>query len=129
MSRMTTSRPSLSWAMAAIRRACSSGLKRLSVYPGRVVVKPLAADDLRNRGRDVGLDEPLAQLAGGDRGRLDVEEQDALGVVELRQHRLELLAREPGPRRDGEQRQLQHVLRLLPRREVAELVRADQEHG
>src|SRR4051812_14835227 len=29
MSRMTTSRPSLSWTRAAIRRACSSGVKRL----------------------------------------------------------------------------------------------------
>ena len=37
------------------------------------------------------------------------------------------VAREAGPRRDGEAREREHLVRLLPRREVPELVGADHE--
>src|SRR6478672_2836287 len=134
MSRMTTSRPSLSVAMAAIRRACSKRLDWLRGFPGARLVKAGAADELRNRGRNLGTHvltvlEAAAQVTRGDRRRLDLEERDALGMGKLREHRVEALLWKTGPRRDGEPDTAEHLLRLLPGEEVAELVRADQEHG
>src|SRR6266567_3118008 len=132
MSRMTASRASLSWTSAAIRRACSSGLKRFRVYPCSCLVKPFGPDDVRGRGRQLRADvlarhEPGAEIAGGDRRRLDLEEENALGPAEAPEHLLEPLAREARTSCDRDARQLEDVIGRLPGWEVDELVGADQE--
>src|SRR5438270_3660560 len=48
-------------------------------------------------------------------------------MLELRKHGLETLAWKARPRRDREPRQLEDLVRLLPREEVGELVGADHE--
>src|SRR3954454_13516871 len=53
MSRMTTSRASLSCASAAIRRACSIGLKRPELYPDLRLIQRFRADQLRHGGGHV----------------------------------------------------------------------------
>ena len=69
----------------------------------------------------------LAQVAGRDRQRLDLEEEDALRARQPVEHRVEPLAWIAGPRRNHQPRPLQHTLRILPVEEVAELVGADHE--
>src|SRR5579862_1514882 len=120
MSRITTLRASLSCARAAIRRACSMGVKRLSVYRARVI-QPVGPDDAGNLGRNIYTDvgagcEPGAQLARGDRRRLDLEEEHALGAFELREHLVEALLREARPRRDRQPGSLEHLVGIAPRR-------------
>src|SRR5476649_2884204 len=97
MSKITTLRASLSCARAAMRRACSMGVKRASVYRARVI-QPVRPDDAGDLGRDVGGHvgagrEPGAKLARGDGNRGDLEEQHALGLLELGQHLVEPVAR------------------------------------
>src|SRR5947199_9212925 len=104
MSRMRTSSASVSWARAAMRRACSSESKL------RLSVEMVLADE----GRDVRRDEAVGRLAGPNRRRrravrLDFEEMDTLRALQLREHGIEALAREAGPRPDGELGQLEHL--------------------
>ena len=61
----------------------------------------------------------VADLGGGDRMRLELEDLECAGEAARRR-----VARARG---DAEPRQLEHPLRLLPGREVGELVGADQE--
>ena len=126
MSRMTTSRASLSWASAAIRRACSSGRQAVrSVARLDVRVEPVAPDDLRHRGRHArrSTSSPRSSRARSSREATGVgsisKNATRSGRRELRQHRVEPLAREPGPGRDGEPDAPEHLLGLLPAGEVA----------
>src|SRR5438270_11421805 len=68
-----------------------------------------------------------ANLPRGGGIRLDVEEDDSLGLVELLEYRIESLSRIPRPRRHRKPGALEHGIGLLPREEVAELVRAHDE--
>jgi hypothetical protein len=98
--------------------------------PGVVEGKPLdeVCDRVGNEPADrLAALEPLTHLARGGRDGRDLEELDALRPLEPRQHSLEALAREAGPRRDAEPREAEDHLRLLPRQEIAELVGADEE--
>src|SRR6476469_9797722 len=97
MSRITTSSASFSRARAAMRRACSrevrvccvlGSLCFLQCSPGSRTVKLALRDEPRHLGRN----QPVERLAGGDAGpdvggcgriQLDIEEEDALGPVEL----------------------------------------------
>src|SRR4051794_10390700 len=122
MSRMRTSSASFSWARAAMRRACSSESKL------RLSVEMVLADE----GCDGRGDEAVRRLARPDRRRrcpvrLDFEEMDALGPAQAFEDGVEPLARETGPGADGELGQVEDRVRLLPRREVAELVGAEHE--
>ena len=91
---------------------------------------------LLDQGRDPCGNEPVERLPGrreradvarGGRIRLQVEEDDALGLLELPQHGLEPFAGKAGPGRNGEACQLEDGIGLLPGEEVAELVGADHE--
>src|SRR5437660_550562 len=100
MSRMTTSRASLSWAMPAMRRACSSGVRAGML----ATVEAELCDQHGNRRRDEVVDRlaasnALADVARRDVERLDLEEQHALGLRQLVEHRVETLARVPRTRR------------------------------
>src|SRR3954470_12696251 len=122
MSRMRTSSASFSWARAAMRCACSSESKL------RLSVEMVLADE----GRDGRRDEIVRRLPGPDRRRrrpvrLDFEEMDAFGAPQAFEHRVEPLPREARPCPDGELRELEDLLRLPPRQEVAELVGAQHE--
>ena len=59
--------------------------------------------------------------------RLDLEEADPLRLREPGQHRVEPCAGKAGPRRHGEPRARDDLVRLLPGQEVLELVGADHE--
>src|SRR5436305_207042 len=88
MSRMTTSRASFSWASAAIRRACSMGLKRPELYRDSSPIQRFRADQLGDRGRQVArravaCREAAAELARGNGRGLDLEERDTTGRLEL----------------------------------------------
>src|SRR5262245_56840478 len=95
MSRITTPSASLSWAIPAIRRACSRELNCGSAYPERSAVQPESIDLGGDRRRDevvhgqavVGA---LADLARRDRDRLEVEELDPLGALEPQEHALQI---------------------------------------
>src|SRR5215472_12518302 len=105
MSRMTTLRASLSWTSAAMRRACSSGLKRLGVYPPSAGVEPLVPDDRERLLRDVAVHlgpglEQRAEITRCDGHRVELEELDAVRVVESAENRFELSARESRSRGD-----------------------------
>src|SRR6476646_9148055 len=111
MSRITMSSASFSRARAAMRRACSrevrvccvlGSLLFLQCSPCSRTVEPALRDQPRNGGRD----EPLQRLSGCDAGadvpgggriRLDLEEEDAFGPVELLEHVVQLAARKAGP--------------------------------
>ena len=91
MSRITTSSASLSWAMPAIRRACSSESNCPSAYPERRGVQP-ASFDLRPDGfgdevvdRRARRNQP-SNVARRDRNRLDVEELDPVRPAKLGQN-------------------------------------------
>src|SRR5712691_6479861 len=112
MSRMTTSRASLSWAMPAMRRACSSGARARML----AVVEAKACDQLRHRPRDKPVDRLAARdavpdLTRRDRPGVDLEEQHALRPLQLGEHVVEPHARISRPRRNGEPRALQHFFR------------------
>src|SRR2546425_5522465 len=111
---MRTSRPSLSWTSAAMRRACSSGVKqaKCSRLLGRIEAP--RADGFADRRRYFVADvlaerEACAEIARGHRRRIDLEEEHAFRVLEVLQHCLKGLAREAGPRRDREPREAQHL--------------------
>ena len=74
-----------------------------------------------------GAGQSVEQVMGGDRQRLELEEEDALRPRDPRQRLLEPLDGIAGTRRDAEPRQLEHPVWLLPAREVQQLVGADQE--
>ena len=74
-------------------------------------------DEFVRQRSDIAADA-LANLGGRDRMRLQLEDLDPV------RPRLGLPA---GPGRDAEARQLEQPFRLLPRREVGELIGADQE--
>src|SRR6266545_27110 len=120
MSRMTTSLASLSWARPAIRRACSSGVSR---------------SDLRVDGRGhepvdrLAPSNALPDLLRGDGHRLDLEEEDPLGAGKAGEDVVELPPGIAGTARDAQPRELEDRVRLLPLREVGELVGADQKDG
>src|SRR5437588_246635 len=137
MSRMRTSFASLLWARPAMRRACSSGVRAGS---GPFFAASLAAVEAEPRdlgghgGRHQFVDrltprDPVAHLAGRDRDGLELEEADALRVLEPLEHAVEPLARIARTGGDGDRRELEDAVRVLPVEEVAELVGADQEHG
>src|SRR5438045_8400378 len=143
MSRMTTSSASFSRARAAMRRACSRDV-RVESDPWRVgpaecspasrtVKTPLLEEPADRRG-----DEAVERLAGGGAGadvarclrlRLDLEEEDALGAVQLREHGVERLAGAARPGGHGEARALEHLVGALQSNEVLELVGADHEQA
>src|SRR6266540_1109988 len=141
MSRITTSCASFSWARPAMRRACSSDVSvasdpfrgARSVAGSLVVeVEPERMNQLCDRRRDESVDRlsrgnPVANLARGDRQRLDLEQLDAVGPGELRQHRVEAIVGIARTRRDSKPSTGDNALRILPGQEVAELVGADQE--
>src|SRR5918911_4704303 len=138
MSRMSTSLASFSWARSAIRRACSRDFR--SVCAPRwleIRVSPVEAGDfdfprdgLRNQARDrLRCDDAASDLARGDVERRDLEELDAVRLLELGEDVLERLARVSGPRRDAEPRAAQDLIRLLPRRKRGELVGPDEKDG
>src|SRR5207249_1613433 len=62
-----------------------------------------------------------------DRQRVDLEEEQTLGLRQLLQDRVQARTWIPGARRDRKSGLRQHALWILPCREVAELVGADQE--
>src|ERR671924_390689 len=135
MSRMRTSVASLLWARPAMWRACSSEVRAGSGPFFAASLAPVQAE-LRDPGGhrlwDEAVDrlatgDALADVAGGDRHRLELEEPDAIGPLEPLEHAVEPLARVAGPRRDGDARELEHAVRVLPVEEVAELVGAEQE--
>src|SRR5437870_2317881 len=102
MSRMTTSLASFSWARPAMRRACSSGVSRSDLRVGLNVlslaaVEAAAGDFGCHRRRHEPVDrlpagDPLPDLARGDGNRLDLEEEDALGLRQPGEYALERLA-------------------------------------
>src|SRR5215813_3209715 len=113
MSRMTTSRASLSWTSAAMRRACSIGLKRLGVYPPSAGVEPLVPDDRERLLRDVAVHlgaglEQRAEVARRDGHRIELEERDPFRMVESTENRVELCARESRSRGDTEADETKH---------------------
>src|SRR5919201_4706943 len=127
MSRMTTSCANLSWAMPAMQRACSSGVRAGML----AAVEAVSLDQLRNGRGHEALDRPAARnavtdVARSDRKRLDLEEQDVLRTLELGKDFVEALARIARPRRNREPRAFEDRVRLLPVEEVRELVGADQ---
>src|SRR5919201_94948 len=128
MSRMTTSCANLSWAMPAMRRACSSGVRAGML----AAVEAVSLDQLGDGRRDESLDrltarDAVTDVARSDRKRLDLEEQDVLRTLELGKDLVEALARIAGPRRNREPRALEDRIRLLPIVEVGELVCTDQD--
>src|SRR5947209_15046711 len=136
MSRMRTSFASLLWARPAMRRACSSGVRAGS---GPFFAASLAAveAELRDlgghRGRHQVVDRltphhPVAHLAGRDREGLDLEEADALRMVEPLEHAVEPLARVARAGGHRDRREVEDAVRVLPVEEVAELVGAEQEN-
>src|SRR5919197_1451077 len=127
MSRITTSCASLSWAMPAMRRACSSGVSGSSVpfCSARSVasVQPLLRDQLCHCGRHETADilparDALADVARRDRERLDLEEEHALGPRQLFEDVVEPLAWIAGASRNTEARAVEHALGVLPGEEV-----------
>src|SRR5918994_6260886 len=139
MSRITTSRASLSCAMPAMRRACSSGVSRSSLLivwfassssgvsvagtPVEPSARYLRLDRRWNQPRQrLAAARAGAQVAGRDRRRVDLEEDDTPLVLGRHRGRIDA-----APRRDTELDELEHAVGLLPGREVAVLVRADQE--
>src|SRR5690349_20235259 len=146
MSRMTTSLASFSAAYAAIWLACSRGVRRSASFSRslsqcsrrlrrrQAPVEPEPLDEACDRGWDERIERLAARRAGaqlgrGERPRLDLEEADALGAGEPPEHRVDPAARVAGPGGDAELDVLEHGVRLLPGREVAELIGADQEDG
>src|SRR5436190_695818 len=136
MSRITTSCASLSWAIAAMRRACSSGVSESSspFGCGRSVptVEAVLANQLGHACRHEIVDrvaarDTVADVARRNGQRLELEEQHTLGVREPLEDGVEALARVAGARSDAETSKLEYALRILPRQKVAELVRADEE--
>src|SRR5581483_5288507 len=104
MSRMTTSRASLSWARPAMRRACSSDVSRFRLLDGTNPSLAIASVEptTRDLGRDRRGNEPVDRLATRDaspdlaRGhveRLDLEELDAVCAIQTREHAVQPLAR------------------------------------
>src|SRR5919109_408086 len=135
MSRMRTSFASLLWARPATRRACSREVRAGS---GPFFAASLAAveaelgDPRGHRRRDEIVDrlaarDPVADVAGGDRHRLELEEAHAVGAFQPRQYAAEPLTGVTGTRADGDLRQLEHPVWILPLQEPAELVGAEQE--
>src|SRR5919109_772913 len=133
MSRMRTSVASLLWARRAMWRVCWRGVRAGSGLFSPASLAPVQAE-LRDPGGhrlwDEAVDrlatgDALADVAGGDRHRLELEEPDAIGPLEPLEHAVEPLARVAGPRRDGDARELEHAVRVLPVEEVAELVGAE----
>src|SRR5437763_3018482 len=129
---MTTSCASFSWARPAMRRAGSSDVKTCAKCSraSQASIEPERLDQLRNRVRNQVVDQlaardALANFARRDRQRLDLEELDALRTRELRQHRIEAVARVARARPDGQTRPRDHSFRVLPRQDVTELVGAD----
>jgi hypothetical protein len=97
------------------------------------MVKTAFHDQARYAGRN----QPVERLTGNDaspnvcrgrRIRLDLEEKDSLGSVELLEDVLQLAARKARPGRDREPRALEYLLGLAPGEKVPELVGADHEH-
>src|SRR5438270_282908 len=137
MSRMRTSFASLLWARPAMRRACSSGVRAGSgpFFAASLAAVEAEPRDLGGHGpRHQVVDrltprDPVAHLAGRDRYGLELEEADALRVLEPLEHAIEPLARIARTGGDGDRRELKDAVRVLPVEEVAELVGADQEHG
>src|SRR5205807_5355505 len=140
MSRITTSSASFSRARAAMRRACSREVRVCSCpwiacsqcIPDSRTVKPARLDELCDARRN----EPVERISRGGTGpdvsrrgriRLDLEEQDALGPGERLDDGVELGPGEAGPGGDRDPRPLEHLLRLAPVEELAELVGAHDE--
>src|SRR5437764_10749163 len=127
MSRMTTSRANLSWAMPAMRCACSSGVRAEML----ATVETALLDQLRNLRRNELADRlsaggALPDLSRRDRQGLELEEQHALRTLQLRPHLVQALARIAGTCRNTESCSLEHSLGILPGEEVTELVGADE---
>ena len=108
MSRMTTSLASFSWASAAIRRACSMDVKRLQCSRGRRVEAararsgpPTAAGTSSCRRPRRGRAARAARSRRSGTGSIS-KKRTRSGCSSLREHRVEPLAREAGPRRDAE---------------------------
>src|SRR5919201_1610612 len=141
MSRITISSASFSWARPAMRRACSSGVRvgsgpcasRRSLATGcRRSVQAKLVDHARDGRWDELVDRLAAldtatDLVGRDIVRRDLEELDPIRLRQPLEDRVEPLPRIARARRDAELHLAQHALRILPCREVAELVRADEE--
>src|SRR3989442_6673994 len=139
MSRMTTSCASFSWARLVMRRACSRDVSVASDPFGlgrsvarAVPVEPKGLDQLRDGWRQQPVDrlaagDVIGNVTGRDRHRLDLEELDPLGTGESLQYRLEPFARIAGTGGDPESGELEHGIGLLPRQELGERVRADDE--
>ena len=114
MSRMTTSFASLSWASAAIRRACSSGVSVCplvyAVSVARSRYSPRAADQRpRRRPGRAGIGVARGRRGRGSRGRRSVAARSrrtrrGRGARAARA-RVEVLARIAGPGRDAEARE------------------------
>src|SRR5919109_1343814 len=114
MSRMTTSRANLSWAMPAIRRACSSGVRAGML----ATVEAKLGDQRGDRRWDEVVDRLLARdtrahLARRDVERFDLEEEHAFGIRQLVEHGVETLARIPGTRRNGDARTFDDAFGIL----------------
>src|SRR2546428_3892341 len=123
MSRMTTSCASLSWAMPAMRRACSSGVRAGML----AAVEAEFVDQLADRGRNEPVDrlsarDPVADLTGRNRQRLDLEEQHTLGPLQRGENVVETPARITRARRNCEPRQVPDLGRAPPGEESGALV-------
>src|SRR6059058_2595548 len=130
MSTMSTSCASLSWASAAMRRACSSGV-RVASSPLWVAFSVAAVEAvILDRAGDGRWDEPFQRLAAGDplphlarrdRRRGELEGQYPVAVA------FEVRRRVAGARADGKAHVPEHLVRLLPAGEGRALVSADDE--
>src|SRR6266581_3803799 len=114
MSRMTTSCASLSWAMPAMRRACSSGVRAGML----AAVEAKSLDQFSDRRGNETFDrlaarDTVADASRRDRQGLDLEEQDALWPLEVGEHLVELIARIAGPCSNCKSRVLEDRVRLL----------------
>src|ERR671937_682387 len=119
MSRITISSASFSWARPAMRRACSSGV--------RVGSGPCASRRSLATGCRRSVQAKLVDHARDGRWDELVDRLAPPRVEQPLEARVEPLPRIARARRDAELHLAQHALRILPCREVAELVRADEE--
>src|SRR5262245_18667412 len=120
MSRMTTSRASLSWAMPAMRRACSSGVRARMLATVQAELRDQLGDARRHQIVDrLTAREALPHLARRDGERLDLEEEHTFRVFELGQDAAEPVLWISRPRCDREAHALEDGIRFLPLEEVA----------
>src|SRR5262249_14752988 len=103
MSRMTTSRASLSWAMPAMRRAGSSGVRARMLATVQAELRDQLGDARRHQiVYRLPASDALTHLARRDGKRLDLEEEHTFWMFEFGQDGVEPILWIARPRRDRE---------------------------